>query len=522
MEMDRTAMLRALARRDSPFDVLIVGGGATGLGCAIDAAARGYRTALLERHDFAKGTSSRSTKLIHGGIRYLRQGRVRLVLQALEERGYLLENAPHLVHSRPFIVPFYGRWEGAFYGIGLKLYDRLAGRSGIGRCRRLSRKETLERIPNLEPDGLRGSVLYFDGQFDDARLAVNMAQTAAEHGAVVLNYVEVNGLIREGSRVAGVVGRDLESGEDLAVRASVVINATGVWTDGLRRLDDTEASPMITVSRGSHIVLDRSFLPGEHALMVPKTDDGRVLFAIPWHGQVIVGTTDMPVRTADPEPIPRDDEIDYLLRHAGRYLSRRPTRDDVRSVFAGLRPLVSSEAGPDDTARLAREFVLDVSASGLVTITGGKWTTYRKMAEDAVDRAATVAGLPERECSTRQLRIHGARDLTDSGDLSSYGSDAPALRELIESDPAHALPIVAGYPFLAGQVVWAARYEMSRTVEDVLARRIRLLSLDVCAAVAAAPAVAEILARELGRDAHWRDEQVREFREMAAGYALQA
>ncbi|HLT82815.1 MAG TPA: FAD-dependent oxidoreductase, partial [Phototrophicaceae bacterium] len=397
--MNRDAMLAALDGADEPWDVLIVGGGATGLGCAIDAASRGYRTVLLEQADFAKGTSSRSTKLVHGGVRYLRQGNVALVLDALRERGRLLANAPHLVRDLPFVVPNYAWWEGPFYGIGLKVYDLLAGRSGFGRSRRLSREETLERIPTLEPDGLDGGVLYYDGQFDDARLAVNMAQTAAEQGAVVLNYVEVVGLVKEEGEVRGVEARDVETGAERVVRARVVVNATGVFTDAIRRMDDAEAPPMVTPSQGVHLVLDRDFLPGETAIMVPKTDDDRVLFAIPWYDRVVVGTTDTPVDGAVLEPRPLAEEVEFLLRHAARYLTRDPRPEDVQSVFAGLRPLVANpEAG--STAELSRDHTLLISPAGLVTITGGKWTTYRHMAEDTIDRAALLAGLPERACET--------------------------------------------------------------------------------------------------------------------------
>ncbi len=433
--MNRDDLLQRLDERSAPWDVLIIGGGATGLGTAIEAAARGYRTLLLEQHDFAKGTSSRSTKLVHGGVRYLQQGNVSLVLEALRERGRLLQNAPHLVHDLRFVVPSYDWWEGPFYGIGLKLYDLLAGRAGFGPSVRLSRQETLAFLPTLESDGLRGGVQYYDGQFDDARLAVNMAQTAVDLGATVLNYVQVTALTRQGDVVAGVVARDLEGRREYELEARVVVNATGIFTDAIRRLDDPQAPPMLRLSQGVHIVLDRAFLPTDTAIMVPRTDDGRVLFAIPWHQRVLIGTTDTPVEAAVLEPRPLDEEWDFLLTHAARYLSKDPTPADVLSTFAGLRPLVGNGQN-GGTASLSRDHTLHIDRSGLVTITGGKWTTYRKMAEDTIDSAAVVAQLEERPSVTKDLRLHGWHDDDASlGDLAGYGADAEALRHVLAEQP---------------------------------------------------------------------------------------
>jgi glycerol-3-phosphate dehydrogenase len=515
--MKREAMRAALDDVER-WDFVVVGGGATGLGVAIDAASRGYRTLLLEQGDFAQGTSSRSTKLVHGGVRYLRQGNVALVIEALKERGLLLANAPHLVRNLSFVVPNYEWWEGPFYGIGLKMYDLLAGKQGFGRSRILSRERTLQLLPTLEPDGLSGGVIYYDGQFDDARLAIAMARTAAEQGAAVLNYARVTDVIRAGGEVAGVVARDLESGSEYEVSARVVVNATGAWTDDVRRMDDPGARPVIRPSQGVHLVLPRDFLPGESAIMVPKTDDGRVLFAIPWLDRVVVGTTDTPVEEAALEPRALPEEVDFLLAHAGRYLHRDPDRADVLSVFAGLRPLVGG--GEDgDTASLSRDHTLLISDSGLVTITGGKWTTYRRMAEDTVDQAATLAGLDDAPCVTRDLHIHGHHTHAERfGELAHYGSDAPALRELFEEDPSYDEPLHPAVGARQGEVVWAARHEMARTVEDFLARRTRTLLLDARAAMEAAPRVAELMARELGRDAAWQESQVTAFRELAAGY----
>ena len=518
--MDRDAMLGALASTREPWDVLIVGGGATGLGCAVEAASRGYRTLLLEQHDFAKGTSSRSTKLVHGGVRYLQQGNIALVLEALKERGRLLENAPHLVSNLPFVVPNYAWWEGPFYGIGLKMYDLLAGRSGFGRSKHLSKEKTMALIPTIEPEGLDGGVIYYDGQFDDARLAINLAQTAAEQGGALVNYCEVTGLIKEDGEVRGVHARDLESGERHAIPARVVVNATGVWADAVRRMDEPGARPMITPSQGVHITLDRAFLPGDTAIMVPKTDDGRVLFAIPWYDALLVGTTDTAVDDAPLEPRPFEEELAFLLVHAGRYLTGDPTAADVKSTFAGLRPLVGS-AEDGDTASISRDHTLHIAGSGLVTITGGKWTTYRKMAEDTIDQAATLADLDDRESVTKSLRLHGYHEEAHSfGPLAPYGADALALQALIREDTSLGERLHPARPVVAAQVVWAARHEMARTVEDVLARRTRELLLDARRSMEMAPAVAALLAVELGRDAAWQERQVEAYRRLAQGYLV--
>lgn len=518
--MNRDEMLAA-ARGNAVWDVLIIGGGATGLGCAVEAASRGYRTALVERDDFAKGTSSRSTKLVHGGVRYLRQGNVSLVLEALRERGHLLRNAPHLVRNTAFVVPNYRWWEGPFYGIGLKMYDLLAGRSGFGRSKRLSKKRTLELLPTIEPEGLDGGVIYYDGQFDDARLAVNLTQTAADRGAAVINYARVTELTKAAGEVKGARVRDEETGTEFALGAKVVINATGVFTDEIRRMDNPHAPPLVSPSQGVHIVLDRSFLPGDTAVMVPKTDDGRVLFAIPWHHVALVGTTDTPVTAAVAEPRPLDEELRFLLEHAGRYLVRKPHARDVLSAFAGLRPLVAGGHEEGTTAELSRDHSLVISKTGLVTITGGKWTTYRKMAEDAVDQAAMLADLPERPSITRGLRIHGWHaDPAAFGEFFHYGADAEHLRKLLNERPELARRLHPRLPIRAAQVIWAARSEMARTVEDVLARRTRCLLFDARASVEAAPEVALLLAEELGRSQEWIRRQLDDYAALAEGYLM--
>ena len=520
MPLLRSDLIARLAETPGYWDLVVIGGGATGLGTAVDAAARGYSTLLLEASDFGKGTSSRSTKLVHGGVRYLQQGNLSLVLEALRERGHLIRNAPHLVRDQPFVVPCYRRWERAYYGAGLKLYDWLAGRLGFGRSRLLSRDETLRQLPTVNPDGLTGGVLYHDGQFDDARLAVNLAQTVADLGGVPINYMRVTGLLKQDGRVRGVRAEDIETGETHEILARVVVNATGVFTDAIRQLDDLTAAPVIRPSQGIHLVLDRSFLPGASALMLPHTDDGRVLFAVPWHDRVVVGTTDTPVDTIDLEPRPLDEEVQFLLAHAGRYLTRPPRESDVLSTVAGLRPLVS-EGGGTRTASISRDHWLNVSGSGLVTITGGKWTTYRKMGEDAVDAAVETAGLEHRPSVTMHRRLHGwlSGPPTDPA-LAVYGSDAPALRQLADEVPGGSERLHPDLPYCRAEVVWAARHELARTVDDVLARRTRALLLDARASLEAAPAVAALLADELGHDADWEAEQVAAFTEIARGYLV--
>jgi glycerol-3-phosphate dehydrogenase len=519
--MDRSESLRRIRESPDGWDLIVVGGGATGVGIALDAASRGHDVVLLEQSDLGKGTSSRSTKLIHGGVRYLQQGNIPLVMEALKERGILRNNAPHLVRDLPFVVPNYKWWEAPFYGIGMRVYDVLAGRYGFGKSRNLSREETIARIPTIETDGLNGGVVYHDGQFDDARLLVHLAMTAAEQGAALVSYARVTALSRDGDGIVnGVSARDEETGEAIEVRGKTVINATGPFADDLRRLDQPDAKPIIQPSQGVHVVLDRSFLPGEAAIMVPHTDDGRVLFAIPWHDRVLIGTTDTPVERATLEPVPLAEEVDFILAHARRYLEKDPERSDVMSVFAGIRPLVSAEDA-EDTAAISREHAVRVSDSGLITIAGGKWTTYRRMAEDTVDIAQTMGDLDARPCVTRQLNIHGFhRHAEKFGRLAPYGSDAAEIEELIATTDGLDAVVHPRLGLRRGEVVWFARAEMARTVDDVLARRSRALLLDARAAMEAAPEVADILARELRRPDGWVDEQVETFRSIAEGYVL--
>jgi glycerol-3-phosphate dehydrogenase len=519
--MTRQTILDRVANHSDPWDMVIVGGGATGVGVAVDAASRGYDVLLLEQSDFGKGTSSRSTKLVHGGVRYLEQGNISLVMEALKERGLLLQNAPHLVGNLGFVVPNYDWWEAPFYGIGLKMYNLLAGKYGFGPSQILSRDETLSRLPTIRTEGLRGGVIYYDGQFDDARLLINLVTTAFEQGAQLLNYVKVAALTKDAEGlVNGVVAQELESGRQITAQARVVINATGAFTDDIRRQADPAIKPMISPSQGIHLVFDRSFLPGETAIMVPHTSDGRVMFAIPWHNHTLVGTTDTPIPTAVLEPIAFEQEIEFILKTAALYLAKAPTRSDVLSVFAGIRPLVKSGDG-GNTAALSRDHTIHIDNSGLLSITGGKWTTYRRMAEDCVNQAAMLARLPEVDCHTRNLNVHGfLPQARKFGPLAVYGSDAAQIQELTRSDPSLGVRLHPDLPYTAAEVVWAGRKELARTVDDVLARRTRSLFLNAKAARQMAPAVARLLAAELNRDEAWLEAELARFDAISANYFL--
>jgi glycerol-3-phosphate dehydrogenase len=519
--MRREEMLARIVARTEPWDIVVIGGGATGVGVAVDAASRGFAVLLLEREDFGKGTSSRSTKLVHGGVRYLEQGNVSLVMEALKERGLLRRNAPHLVHDLAFVVPNYSWWEAPFYGIGLKLYDMLAGKYGFGRSSVLSREETLEKLPNLQTEGLRGGVVYYDGQFDDSRLLIHMVQTAAEQGAVLVNYAPVLRTLKdEEGYVKGVVVQDRETGRTFSIRARVVVNATGIFVDETRRMAEPDSQPMIAPSQGIHLVFDGTYLRGDAAIMVPHTSDGRVLFAIPWHGHTVVGTTDTPIPQPSYDPLPLEEEIEFVLETAGKYLSHPPKRSDVLSVYVGIRPLVKAGGPVSSTAALSRDHTIHVDPSGLLTIVGGKWTTYRHMAEDCVDHAITLGELADAACKTQSLKIHGyLEDGEDLGHLAVYGSDADRVRALA-LDSGLGQPLHPDLPYCGGEVLWAVREEMARTIDDVLSRRTRALFLNARAALAMAPAVAKLMATELGANQQWLEEQLVSFREIANGYIL--
>jgi glycerol-3-phosphate dehydrogenase len=519
--MNRDDGLKRLADRGQVWDVLVIGGGATGLGAAVEAASRGYSTLLVEQEDFAKGTSMRATKLAHGGVRYLEQGDVKMVLHALHERGLMVRNVPHIAHALEFVIPAYHWWERAFYGIGLTLYDALSGRLSLGHSKVLGRKRTLEMIPTVRQEGLRGGIFYTDGQFDDSRLAVTLAMTADDLGAVALNYVRVTALHKDAQgRVDGASVIDRESGREFQVRARTVLNATGIFTDSIRKLDDPSARTMLSVSQGAHIVVDRSFLPGRAAILIPRTDDGRVLFAVPWHNRVIVGTTDNPVPEIALEPKPLDEEIEFILRNAEHYLAKPIRRADVLSAFAGQRPLIKAGHG-GKTSALSRDHTVVTSDSNLVTITGGKWTTYRRMGSDAIGHLAEVGGLPPKPSRTESLHLHGYLEGTSPEDHRSvYGSDYAGIEKIAAENPALARPLSPRLPYTGAEVVWAAREEMARTVEDVLARRTHSLLLDARAARQAAIEVAHLLAVELGRDEAWEKDQVRQFDRLAENYLL--
>ena len=503
----------------SQWDIIIIGGGATGLGCAVDAASRGYKTLLLEKYDFAKGTSSRATKLVHGGVRYLEQGNIRLVREALMERGRLLKNAPHVCHTLAFVVPFYKWWQKWYYGFGLWLYELLSGKLSLGPTKFLSKKGALRNLPDLEAEKLNGAVLYFDGQFDDSRLAVNLAQTATEQGATVINYVAVTDFIKEEKIIKGVIAKDELSNEQFEIKASVVINATGVFADELLQLAEGHKEQTIAPSQGIHLVVDKHFFKGIAGLMVPKTDDGRVLFAIPWHDKLLLGTTDTPVENIVTEPKPLKEEIDFVISHFNRYTSSAIGYSDVLSVFAGLRPLAKSR-DTKKTAVMPRDHHVAVLPSGLIHVTGGKWTTYRSMAEHTVDKAVQHAVLNWADCKTKNLRLHGWVTKNDNSWLSIYGSDAVLIKKMMEEDISLQEKIHPQYPYSKAEIKWMIKNEMAITVEDILARRIRLLFLDAKAAIEAAPAVAKIMAGEMDKDEIWVNDQINTFKNLATGYLL--
>ena len=520
--MKRDILLnRVVDNPDKIWDVIIIGGGATGLGAAVDSASRGFETLLLEQADFAKGTSSRSTKLVHGGVRYLAQGDLSLVFEALHERGLLIQNAPHLVRNQKFLIPIYEWWEGPFYNIGMKVYDRMAGKLGIGPSEKITKEETLKAIPNLDENGLIGGVIYYDGQFDDSRLAINLAQTAVENGASVLNYAEVVGLLKDKNRILeGVVFEDKESKKKFNVKAKTVVNATGIFVDEIARMDNPKSKEIIKPSQGVHIVLDKSFLQGETAVMIPHTSDGRVLFAVPWHNKVIVGTTDTPMERKTLEPRALEDEIEFLISTSSKYLKKDPKREDVLSIFAGLRPL----AAPDndgETKEISRKHMIQISRSGLITVSGGKWTTYRRMGEDIIDKAILVGSLDEVGCKTKNMAIHGyVKNINFAESLYYYGADKEKIEEIVSGNNSMKELIHPALPYIKAEIIFAVEDEMARTVEDFLARRVRALFLDAHAAIEAAPVVAKIMAKELGKNRKWIKEQISNFTELAKGYLL--
>ena len=515
--MNRSYNLKLLDKTPE-WDVVIIGGGASGLGIATDAANRGLKTLLLEKTDFAKGTSSRSTKLVHGGVRYLQNGDVSLVLEALRERGIMRKNAPHLVRDLSFIIPSYDWWSSPFYGLGLKVYDMMAGKLGLGPSTLLNKEETLSLIPNVNKKGLRGGVIYHDGQFDDARMAISLALTAENEGAVMLNYAEVYSFIKENDLIIGLEFKDRINGSKKRVFSKSIVNATGVFSDKLISLDQPRAKQLIRPSQGVHIVLDKSFLNGPQAIMVPHTSDGRVLFAVPWNEYVVVGTTDTPINETLDEPIALDEEIQFIIDNAGMYMSKKPKRSDIKSVFAGLRPLAASEGNKETTKEISRHHKITVSTSGLINVLGGKWTTYRKIAEDTVNTVLMVSGLSERKCNTETLPIFGFDPTTNWNDpLHFYGTEA----KKVEAMDLNGNKSLSSKLFITkNQICWAIKNEMAITLEDVLARRTRCLFLDAYETEKIAPKVAEIMAFELKKEKKWVIQELKNFNLILKNYQL--
>jgi glycerol-3-phosphate dehydrogenase len=520
--MKRETILKRIKKKVKIWDVVVIGGGATGLGIAVDAASRGYKTLLVEQVDFAKGTSSRSTKLVHGGVRYLQQGDIALVFEALKERGLMFKNAPHLVTNQAFVIPSYDWWGGPFYTIGLKVYDIMAGKLGLGPSKMLNREEAIEALPTVERTDLKGGTVYHDGQFDDSRMAISLAQTCMDYGGSVINYCKVTELLKTNNLVSGVMAVDQLTGEEFKIKSKVVVNATGVFVDDILQLDEPGARQTIVPSQGIHLVLPRDFLPNDSAVMVPHTPDGRVMFAVPWHNHIVVGTTDTLVETHSLEPVAMETEIDFLLETAGQYLTKHPTRADVLSVFAGLRPLAKPDDDKKETKEISRGHKIVISLSGLITITGGKWTTYRKMAEDVVEKVAMLGGFPERECITRHMPIHGYRmDIDPYNDpMAPYGIDKENVLALEEEHPEWEGFLSEELQIRKSQVIWAVREEMAQTVEDVLARRTRALFLNAGESIRLAPEVAEMMAKEMKKDAIWIDQQIADYHEIAKNYVI--
>jgi glycerol-3-phosphate dehydrogenase len=518
----KRARLVKQLEENSKWDVIVIGGGATGLGVALDSVTRGFKTLLLEQIDFAKGTSSRSTKLLHGGVRYLAQGNIDLVKEALHERGLLLKNASHLVSNQSFIIPNYNWWDVLKYTIGLKIYDALAGKLSFGKSIRINKKETLSRLSTIKNGNLKGGVVYHDGQFDDARLAINIAQTAIEQGDTVLKHFKVNQLLKNNDGIVnGVIAEDAETKIIYSLNAKVVINATGVFTDEILKMDNTEAKNIVRPSQGIHLVLDKSFLPGNDAIMIPKTNDGRVLFLVPWHNKVVVGTTDTLLDSHSLEPQALDKEVDFIITTANNYLNKKVTKTDVLSIFAGLRPLAAPKDKSEKTKEISRSHKIIISNSELVTITGGKWTTYRRMAQDTINRVILIGKLENAPCKTGSVKIHGTTEINNKTNHQYiYGSDQEGLQNLILENPELVETLHVRLPYTKAEVIWAIRYEMARTIEDVLARRVRTLFLDARATLEIIPIVAKMLAKELNKDSLWEQQQINEFTKIANQYVL--
>ena len=517
--MNRSQSLKKIADKKKPWDFIIIGGGASGLGSAVDASSRGYNVLLIEKDDFSKGTSSRSTKLIHGGVRYLQNGDISLVIEALKERGIMRKNAPHLVNDLSFVIPSYDWWNSPFYGIGLKIYDMMAGNLGLGPSTLLDKEETIKLIPNVKKEGLRGGVIYHDGQFDDSRMAISLALTSDKHGGTLCNYMEVKGLMKKNKIITGVVAYDKINNQSYEIFGKVVINATGVFSDSIIKMDNPMSKKLIKASQGVHIVLDKKFLDGPHAIMVPQTSDGRVLFAVPWNESVIVGTTDTEIETIDEEPKALEKEIKFILENAGKYMTRRPKKSDIKSVFSGLRPLAAPKDKNEPTKEISRHHKILVSESGLVTALGGKWTTYRKMSEDIIDTAIPIAGLPERNCITQNLPIHGFDFNSNWSDpLHVYGTDIEKIKKIDSNEFNKSLS--KKIYITKNQIIWSIRNEMAMTLEDILSRRTRCLFIDALETIKIAPIVCKIMSEELNESKNWMENQLKNFTTLANNYII--
>jgi glycerol-3-phosphate dehydrogenase len=518
--MNRVKLIAEIeGNKDKAWDIIVIGGGATGLGIAVDSVTRGYKTLLLEQSDFSKGTSSRSTKLVHGGVRYLAQGDILLVTEALHERGRMLRNAPHLTANQEFIIPVYTLWDVVLYTVGLKFYDLLAGRLSLGKSYFINRKNVLEKLPNIKPERLRGGIVYHDGQFDDSRMAVALAMACKDNGGTVLNYFRVEELIKdEKGKISGVKARDMESGVEYSIHSNFVINATGIFADEIHKMDEELSKPTIRPSQGVHIVLDNSFLQSNSAIMIPKTDDGRVLFAIPWYNRVVVGTTDTPLDVITLEPKALSEEVDFILNTARKYLVKEPSKDDILSIFAGLRPLAADPDNPSSTKEVSRRHKITLSKSGLLSIVGGKWTSYRRMAEETIDTAIKAGLVKPAKCITKNFTLCTVDSDLKSERLKIYGDRASEIEKLEEGDTALAELLHPKLPYTKAEIIWICRNEMPRKLEDMLARRTRALFLDVLASLEIAPVVAELMVGEMGFSENWVKEQLDEYNELTLNY----
>ncbi|MGJ8548019.1 glycerol-3-phosphate dehydrogenase/oxidase [Winogradskyella wichelsiae] len=519
--MDRKKMINKLRSDSTTYDFVIIGGGATGIGIALEASARGYSVALLEKSDFTKSTSSKATKLLHGGVRYLAQGDIGLVREAVIERGLMLKNAPHITKTQSFIIPTHGLWDEILYTVGLTFYDLLAGKLSLGRSKRISKEKTLKRISLINPDKISAGVVYYDGQFDDSRMAINVLQSSVDMGALAVNYCAVEGLTKDvNGKVTGVKALDEVDGTTFEIKGKQVVNATGVFADDILRMDHPEAEKTIAPSQGVHLMLDKSFLPGDDAITIPKTDDGRVLFLVPWHNRVIVGTTDTPLEKESLEPVALEEEIGFILSTASRYLTKAPQRSDVLSVFAGLRPLAAPKAKGNKTKEISRSHKIYTAESGLLTIVGGKWTTFRKMGEDLVDKAEHNHQWKHIPTKTKHLKIHGYKENINHNDpLYFYGSDEEKVLELSKENGWDA-SLSDSMGVIKAQVAWSVRHEMALNVEDFLARRVRCQLLNAKESIEMAPEVAKIMAKELGKDEAWQAQQVKDYTKVTSNYIL--